>query len=362
MVRRQYWTTRSTVEVLTIIGIAWYLKMELFRTKQLPSRITTHSFEFCQKLKDDIMKEAAVVYNNVYRDSKSSEIVLIDTGRSDLDGRHGVIQGYDSVSLTYQVLLSPKKINSKRPGSILPMHAECMEPLHKLPIPTLDSTPNVFSRVAVIPNTFKDATAPEMSVSFRHDVLREVRKRYENPTLDSESAYAIMEAKLVDIDKVELEQRNEERQRQIMQQKALEDFISTHTPIHGHPPKRRRFHAPMPTQNRTCQMNALWDAKIDYIRNVVMPCSEDPHEHLFTYPFKTNDDSFVDCILDSPFWQDCNTRDNNVKDEVFSKRNGKEPIIITTSSIKSMAPGSDIEDNVLDLCLQWYVPGVFFLE
>ena len=358
--RRQYWASKSTIEVLAIIGIAWYLKMELIRTKQLPPHVSHSTIQYCTRLTDDVLKVAAIVYNDVYRELESSKIVLLDTGRNDLDGRRGIIQHYDDISSTYQIFIPPKRTNSKKPGSIISVQSECMEPLRRVPLSAYNSNPKVFSHTAVIPNTFNDMPAKEMKVCFRHAILQEVRTKYNNPELDSEHAYTIMNAKVSDIDRTEQERRNKENQHQITQQRAIEDFFSTHTSSNHRPRKRQRLYAPMPTLNRSCQTNAVWDAKIKYIKNMTVSGNKDPHEHLFTYPFRTNDDSFIECLSHSPFWRESNELHKNDRDDLFCKTNGREPIIITTSSIKTVAPGSDIEENVVDLCLKWYVPSAFF--
>lgn len=358
--RRQYWTARSTLEAVTIIGIVWYLKMELLRTKQVPPNITQHTIQYCNDLVEDVKKVAALVYNDIYRDRKSSEIVLLDTGRDDLEGRRGIIQQYDSSTSTYDILVAPRRSSGNKGGAVISTYSECMEPLHRTALSAYNSTPKVHSQMTVIPNSFNCIPVKDFSVCFRHGVLHEVQKQYSNPELDVESAYTIMDARLSLIDKEEQEEKNQAKLRQERQQQAMEDFLTTHTPTDGRPYKRQRFYASMPTWNRSCQTNAQWEAKLDYIKHITMAGSEDPHMHLFTYPFKTSDDSFVDCIVESPFWRDSSMIDPNNKDKLFYQTNGNEPVIITTSSVQSLTPGLDLEENVIDLCFKWYVLYVHF--
>ena len=80
----------------------WYIKVELLRTKQLPSYITYTGMDRVPKLKADIQKQASLVYSNLYRkDDKVNKFFMADTGRSHLDGKVGVISSYDAIKCCY---------------------------------------------------------------------------------------------------------------------------------------------------------------------------------------------------------------------------------------------------------------------
>ena len=68
------------------------IKVELLRTKQLPSYITYTNMDRIPKLKADIQKQASLVYSNLYRkDDKVNQFFMADTGSSYLDGKVGMI-------------------------------------------------------------------------------------------------------------------------------------------------------------------------------------------------------------------------------------------------------------------------------
>ena len=75
-------------EVAIVLAILWYIKVELLRTKQLPSYITYTNMDRIPKLKADIQKQASRVYSNMYRkNDKVNNFFMADTGSSYLDGK-----------------------------------------------------------------------------------------------------------------------------------------------------------------------------------------------------------------------------------------------------------------------------------
>ena len=89
-------------EVAIVLAIAWYIKVELLRTEQLPSYITYANMDRIPKLKADIQKQASLVYSNLYRkDDKVNQFFMADTGSSYLDGKVGRIRSYDAIRCCY---------------------------------------------------------------------------------------------------------------------------------------------------------------------------------------------------------------------------------------------------------------------
>ena len=84
-------------------------------------------------------------------------------------------------------------------------------------------------------------------------------------------------------------------------------------------------------------------------------------ETLFNFPFLTNDNSLLSC---SENMNELNEHHvNGIRhDNIFSRRGDTDQIIITTESLRSLSPGIDIDEDVLNFCLKWYVSEFFSLH
>ena len=79
---------------------------------------------------------------------------------------------------------------------------------------------------------------------------------------------------------------------------------------------------------------------------------ENDGEHLFTFPFYTTDNSLMLC---SDGLIDLNGHHSDrVRHEVIFTRNTlTDPVIITATSVRSLSPGVDINEDVINFCLEW---------
>ena len=71
-----------------MLAITWYIKVELFRTKQLPQYITYTGIDRVPRLKLEIQKRATNVYENLYRKCDNvNRFFIADTGQNHLNER-----------------------------------------------------------------------------------------------------------------------------------------------------------------------------------------------------------------------------------------------------------------------------------
>jgi len=93
--RSNYWAPVIARERSIVLAIAWYIGVELLRTKQLPQYITYTGIGRVPCLRADIQKQAARVYTNLFRkDDIVNKFYVADTGENHLDGKVGVITSY----------------------------------------------------------------------------------------------------------------------------------------------------------------------------------------------------------------------------------------------------------------------------
>ena len=72
--RRMYWKDLIKIEIAKILSIAWFIQMELIRTKQVHSQFSFTQMQKFPTLQRDIVKQASTVYNDMYRDRKKQSV------------------------------------------------------------------------------------------------------------------------------------------------------------------------------------------------------------------------------------------------------------------------------------------------
>ena len=105
-------------------------------------------------------------------------------------------------------------------------------------------------------------------------------------------------------------------------------------------------------------MKSVWKAKIEHIvsrGNGFEKVDRDHnhvHEHMFTYPFRTVDNSLHhSCVGLTEFSHYMGTEGLN--DTVYGRNNIASSIIIDGNSVGSVTPGHEMDDNIMDFCLSW---------
>ena len=110
--------------------------------------------------------------------------------------------------------------------------------------------------------------------------------------------------------------------------------------------------------HRVSQMKAVWKAKIEHIISRghgfegVDRVDNDVHEHMFTYPFRTVDNSLHRSCVGLPEFSHC-TGTEGLIDAVYGTNNITSSIIIDENSISSVIPGREMDDNIMNFCLSW---------
>ena len=76
------------------------------------------------------------------------------------------------------------------------------------------------------------------------------------------------------------------------------------------------------------------------------------HEHMFTYPFRTVDNSLhSSCEGLDEF--NHHSRTDGLNDTVHGTNNVASSIIIDKKSVSSVTPGHDLDDDMMNFCLSW---------
>ena len=100
--RAQYWAPVIARERLTVLSIAWYIVVELLRTKQLPQYMTHTTIHRVPSLRADIHNQAAKVYTEIFRTADTvNKFYVADTGNNHIDGKVGAIFSYDTDRCDY---------------------------------------------------------------------------------------------------------------------------------------------------------------------------------------------------------------------------------------------------------------------
>ena len=345
--RRTYWSARSVIELATIVSLAWYIKMELFRTKQMPESITPTSFRYCTDMEAEIKLQALSVYNDIYRDQSLSRFVLSDTNRPDLDGCRGTIQRYNQASLTYQATIQHR--NSESTQNV---RMEWMQPLNESSLANYNSKPKAMSTELAVRDLFNKEANSVMILNYHHNVFGLIRKFYDKPEQQHERAYELMKRKLSELDEIEATEKRQLEQDNIQFDQALRTMMNQRKPIQDNPNKRRRYYSSKPAPSVDRQLKSVRDAKYQFILNQIQNQNCDAEQHLFTYPFKTSNSSLHTCFSEG-FLSIYDGRDELTEHSLVTCSSPSEPIIVTSSTMKSLSPGNEIEESIIDLALTW---------
>ena len=105
-------------------------------------------------------------------------------------------------------------------------------------------------------------------------------------------------------------------------------------------------------------MKSAWKAKIEHIVTRAHGSEEvnrdenGVHEHMFTYPFRTVDNSLHQCCVGLPEFSHYMGREG-LNDAVYGTNNIASFIVIDGNSVSSVTPGHQMDDNIMNFCLSW---------
>ena len=303
----------------------------------------------------DVATQASIVYNDMYRDKSTSKFVITDCIDKDLNGRVGYIDWYDSVKV--HALVCPKGTSDFSKGVPMLVCPKSMEPMHKVLTSRLhryNREPKLEYSNVVLGHWEEGGESFQIRV--HHNVLRYITQMYGIQGTYPAQAFESMKTMIGDIERHE-QQENEKVNRQKEEyDEALEKFFSGRTPVTQTPRKRAKKSLQRSNTSRTVQVNSVWKAKLEHIYSNMNHAPGNDGEHLFTFPFATTDNSLVAC---STGLKELNQHHaaGVGSDSIFASCVETHPIVLTTASVRSLSPGVDIDDDVLNLCLKWMTCG-----
>lgn len=363
--RESYWAAFVKKELASLVLIAWYIKVELIRTAQLPPYMTMNQISRHEPLQRDIDIHAKIVYDNVYRDKERSKFILCNHTNEKLNGKMGVITSYVKETNQFDVMISQNRYREEQSLIKLKVLSEHMEPvkqLHRRFSNDID-----MSLIAKVPkyelrlkSHFHSHSDPV--ITFRDEAYNQIENNIW-PQLDNESPASQasgaekLTAVLFDIDQKE----KEEHSRKEMDRQRLRDGVArmvlTQTPSRKSAGKRssRCGHTPVPSKKRALQLHSVWKARIEHCfgRNTEdqVDCSEDGTRGtnmVFTFPFQTTDNSLSTCSRHIS-----TLSESVVNDSRFKRYTGMKTIIIDDKAVGSLSPTVDINDDLFDFLLCW---------
>ena len=347
-----FWKVRSKLETAMLLSIAWYIQMALIRSNQLSHQYSLSQLKRVGTLQKHVAHQAIRVYNEVYRDTKSSQFVVVDTGNVNLDGRIGTIVSYDERSRFFITNLGPT--HQDNTGSLTPLNVtpDNMPPLSKMPWYKYNINPKKADLKVAMPNCFPGSKGESYSLIFHSGIFQALTDTYKHPENHQKEAFEIMIALLTNKEEQEIEEREVIMKQKIELRKNMAVFLSTHLPRQDHRNKQQRAHGPMPSLTRTVQTSSVWKSKLQHLHNVMKQKEKLQNEHLFTYPFQIGSKSL---FTSTKGMDEMNTLCSSSPNEDYEMVNcvGVEPIIVTTTAIQSMFPGVDLDDDAMDFCMQW---------
>jgi hypothetical protein len=366
--RSNYWAPVIARERSIVLAIAWYIGVELLRTKQLPQYITYTGIGRVPCLRADIQKQAARVYTNLFRkDDIVNKFYVADTGKNHLDGKVGVITSYDTMKCRFGAKIGATCHTRHSDFIEIPLSPENMEPYRRIYTPTHIPCPSAETCTIRLENHFRDPNSVLPCVTFHSDVFTEIGGITASPHTGGQA----QQDRLVELIKTRELIKHAEAEKLRSQQAELERGLSklyaTRSPVELRPKKKiRQTHGLQNVPNskqqispRALQVKSVWKAKIEHIvsrsKNVpggVDGDDNDVHEHMFTYPFRTVDNSLHHSCVGLPEFNHYRGTEG-LNDAVYGRNDIASSIIIDGNSVSSVTPGRDMDDNIMNFCLSW---------
>ena len=365
--RSNYWAPILARESSIILAIAWYIGIELLRTKQLPQYINHTGINRVPCLSADIQQQAAGVYTNLFRkDDIVNKFYVADTGHSHLDGKAGVITSSDPVKRCFATRIG--STHQMRCSDFIDIHLSPanMEPYKWVYTQTHVPCPSAETCTIRLRNHFFNPNSALPCVTFHADVFREIGGITASPHTGGQA----QRDRLVELIKTKELVKHAEAEKIQSQQAEFEGGLSklyaTHPPVEIRP--RRKLQETCGHQNVSnskqqispiaLQVKSVWRAKIEHIVSRgnefegVDGDDNDVYEHMFTYPFRTVDNSLHHSCFGLLEFSHCMGAEG-LSDAAYGKNNVASSIIIDGNSVSSVTPGREMDDNIMNFCLSW---------
>ena len=155
--------------------------------------------------------------------------------------------------------------------------------------------------------------------------------------------------------KIANEKANQLHTQQLELEKGLSNMYSSRQPVQ----KRPRSSIQQKNLKPSCllQIKSVLEAKIKHIISKVgqkrdHSCDRTEHEHIFTFPFTTVDNSLHSSCTNLKDFSN-HLQDDDIHDAVYSQNNFAPSIINDANSVKSVSPGCDMDNDMMDFGLAW---------
>ena len=331
------------------------------RTRQLPQYITYTGIHRVPSLRADIHNQAAKVYTDIFRtDDTVNKFFVADTGHSHIDGKVGVILSYDTVKCDYFTRIGGTGHRRNIDGTDRYLSPENMEPYRRVYTPTHMPCPSSETCTIRLRNHFSDHNSVSPCLTFHSDIFTRIGGIRASPHTGGQAQRDSL-VELIKAKETKLRMEAEKIQSQQAElERGLSKLYGTHCPVHLRPRKKvRQAHVPQKIDARALQVRSVWKEKIEHLVSRYKDIPQgverdvnDIHEHMFTYPFITVDNSLHQSCFDLPEFSQY-TGPDGLNDAVYGRNDIASSIIIDGNSVSSVTPGRDMDDNIMNFCLSW---------
>ena len=359
--RAQYWAPVIARERLIVLSIVWYIIVELLRTKQLPQYMTHTTIDRVPSLRADIHNQAAKVYTEIFRTGDTvNKFYVADTGNRHIDGKVGVILSYDTERCDYVTRIEGTSRGRNVGDSDRHFLPENMEPYRRVYTPTHVPCPSSETCTIRLQNHFPHTDSVSPCLTFHSDIFTKIGGISASPHTGGQALRDLL-VELIKTKEMKLRMEAEKIQSQQEElERGLSRMYSTHSPILSRPRKKERLtHRPEKLKGNALQVRLVWKAKIEHLVSTTKDKTQrverddnGVHEHMFTYPFITVDNSLHQSCSGLPEFSGCSGPDG-LNDAAYGRNDIASSIIIDGSSVSSIAPGHDMDDNIMNFCLSW---------
>ena len=158
-------------------------------------------------------------------------------------------------------------------------------------------------------------------------------------------------------EKIAKQKASQLQAQQLELEKGLSKMYSTHQPVQKRPRSSIQRKKPKPKPSRMLQIKSVWEAKIKHFISKAGQkrdhCRErKEHEHMFTFPFMTVDNSLHSSCTDLEEFLN-HLQDDDIHDAVYGQNNFAPSIIVDETSLRSLSPGCNMDNDMMDFGLSW---------
>ena len=337
------------------------------RTKQLPEYITHTGIKQLPTLVADIERQASAVYTKLFRkDDIANKFYVADTGQENLDGKIGLITSYDFAKRCFATKIADAHQMRTSHFTDICLSTANMQPHTQVYTQTHVPHPSAETCTIRLEKHFSDSNQVLPQVTFHADIFSNIGGITASPHTGGQPQIDRLVEMIETKESMEHADAEKIRSQQAELKRGLSKLCATHSPVELRTEKKLQqtcrqqqiFSSKLQINHRTSQVKAVWKAKIEHIISRghgfegVDRDDNDVHEHMFTYPFRTVDNSLHRSCVGLPEFSHC-TGTEGLNDAVYGKNNIASSIIIDENSISSVTPGHEMDDNIMNFCLSW---------